>query len=136
MPFELVNDDISDHAPLDAKVYAACESDCSKEPPPLGLLLNEVLMNTPDKMIRDFIVARQILEEYSQDPGADEYSNLKKLLRSCWQLGSFEKIRRLSEHGPTTRYSYAISYKTAEILRPTPMPVYHKAGLEKINRYA
>lgn len=105
MRLDFVSDDIGDHAPLDAIVYAACESDCNKEPPPLGLILHEVVVSASDKMdkkFRDIVAAKQILEEYSPDPGADENSNLKKLLRWCWQHGSFEKIRRLSEHSSTT----------------------------------
>ena len=105
MQLDIVSDDIGDHAPLDDKVYAACESDCSKEPPPPRLLLLEVVASASDKMDKkflDIVVAKQILEEYSQDPGADENSNLKKLLRWCWKHGSFEKIRRLSEHSSTT----------------------------------
>ena len=98
MQLDFVNDDIGDHAPLDAQVYLACESDCNKEPPPVGLILILVVASASDKMDKkflDFTVLNQILEEYSQDPGADENSNLKKLLRWCWQHGSFEKIRRL-----------------------------------------
>lgn len=109
MRLDFVSDDIGDHAPLDAIVYAACESDCNKQPPPVGLqlgaLLQEVVESALDKMDRKFLnnkVSKQILEEYSQDPDADENSNLKKLLRWCWQHGSFEKIRRLSEHSSTT----------------------------------
>ena len=105
MQLDFVNDDIGDHAPLDAKVYLACESDCNKEPPLALVILVEVVESALDKMnskFRDIIVLKQILEEYSQDPDADENSNLKKLLRWCWQHGSFEKIRRLSEHSSTT----------------------------------
>jgi len=102
MQLDFVSDDIGDHAPLDAQVFAVCESE---GPPPAQLLLREVVASASDKMDNKFlntIVARQILEEYSQDPGADENSNLRKLLRWCWQRGSFEKIRRLSEHSSTT----------------------------------
>jgi hypothetical protein len=105
MQLDFVNNDIGDHAPLDAKVYLACESDCNKEPPLVLMILQEVVASASDKMdnkFLDIIVTKQILEEYSQDPGADENSNLKKLLRWCWQHGSFEKIRRLSEHSSTT----------------------------------
>jgi hypothetical protein len=105
MQLDFVNDDIGDHAPLDAKVYLAWGSDCNKEPPPVGLILMLVVASASDKMDNKFLditVLNQILEEYSQDPGADENSNLKKLLRWCWQHGSFEKIRRLSEHSSTT----------------------------------
>jgi hypothetical protein len=105
MQLDFVNDDIDDHAPLDATVYLACESDCNKEPPPVGAILMLVVASASDKMDNKFLkitVLNQILEEYSQDPDADETSNLKKLLRWCWQHGSFEKIRRLSEHSSTT----------------------------------
>lgn len=107
MRLDFVSDDIGDHAPLDAIVYAAFESDCNKQPPLLGLLLQMVLQSALDKMDSKFLniklsKQKQILEEYSQDPDADENSNLKKLLRWCWQHGSFEKIRRLSEHSSTT----------------------------------
>ncbi|KAF8268647.1 hypothetical protein EI94DRAFT_1800166 [Lactarius quietus] len=100
MPLDFVSDDISDHAPLDEKVYAVFESDCNKEPPPAKFLLTlllEVVATASDKMdqkFKDITVRKQILEEYSP-PDADENSNLKKLLRWCWQCGSFEKIRRL-----------------------------------------
>lgn len=87
-------------------MYAGCESDCSKEPPPLlWMVLCEVVNSASDKLdktFRDMAFAKQILEEYSQNPDADENSNLKKLLRSCWRLGSFEKIRCLGEHSSTT----------------------------------
>ena len=101
MHLDFVSDDIGDHAPLDAKVYAACESDCNNEAPLAGILLQEVVASAPEKMDKKFlnlIVAKQILEEYSPDPGADENSNLKELLHWCWQHGLFEKVRRLSEH--------------------------------------
>ena len=137
MQLDFVSDDIGDHAPLDAMVYAAYESDCNKEPPLAANLLQMVVVCAPDKIdtkFLNFTVTKQILEEYSPDPGADENSNLKKLLRWCWQHGSFEKIRRLSEHSSTTQYSYGISYITAVILRP--MPVHYQADWEKSHRYA
>lgn len=105
MQLDFVDDDIDDHAPLDAKVYLACESDCNKEPPLGRVILQDVVESALDKMDSKFLnntVSKQILEEYSQDPDGDENSNLKKLLRWCWQHGSFEKIRRLSEHSSTT----------------------------------
>ena len=111
MQLDFVSDDIGDHAPLDTMVYAECESDCNKEPHLLGMILAEDVASASDKMDKKFlniVVAQQILEEYSADPGADENSNLKKLLRWCWKRGSFDKIRRLSEHSSTT---YAISHK-------------------------
>ena len=139
MGLELVSDDIGDHAPLDAMVYAVIASDRNEKPPALllGALLAAVMASAPDKIDKkflNFMVTNQILEEYSSDPGADENSNLKKLLGWCWQRGSFEKIRRLSEHSSTTWYSYAIYYKTAEILRP--MAVHYQADWESSLRYA
>ena len=105
MALRFVTDDIADHSPLDAMVYEACESNRKMEPPPLTMLLPIVVNTAPDKMDKERLnieVLMQILEEYSRDPDADENSNLKKLLRSCWQRGSIEKIRRLGEHSSTT----------------------------------
>jgi len=105
MKLDFVDDDIDDHAPLDAKVYLAFQSDCNKEPPLVRAILEEVVESALDKMDSKFLnitVLKQILEEYSQDPDGDENSNLKKLLRWCWQHGSFEKIRRLGVHSSTT----------------------------------
>ena len=101
MWLELVSDDIGDHAPLDAMVYVVCESDCNKTLSAPGNLLLLVMASTPDKLdtkFLNFVVAKQILEEYSLDPGVNENSNLKKLFHWCWQHGSFKKIRHLSEH--------------------------------------
>ena len=101
MQLELVSDAIGDHAPLDAMVYVVCESDCNKTLSAPGNLLLLVMASTPDKLDKkflDFVVAKQILEEYSLDPGVDENSNLKKLFHWCWQHDSFKKIRHLSEH--------------------------------------
>ena len=105
MPLKFVTDDITNHSSLDNIVYKAFESDCKKEPPQPALLLMLIVNSAPDKMDKErsnIEVLMQILEEYSRDPDADENSNLKKLLRSCWQRGSFEKIRRLGEHSSTT----------------------------------
>ena len=49
-----------------------------------------------DPKIEYLRTAIDIVEEYSQANG-DDNSNLEKLLVSCWQRGTFWKIRRLSE---------------------------------------
>ena len=89
-------------------MYTACELDCNNEPTLATTILQEVVASATDKFpqkFRDIVVVKQILEEYSSDPDADENSNLKKHLGSCWRHGSFEKMRRLSEHSFATSYS-------------------------------
>ena len=105
MPLDLVSDDIGDHASPDATVYRLFNSNSNQEPPATPALLMAVVATSRDKMDKKLANAKyflQILEQYSLDPGADENSNLKKLLRSCWQRGSFKEIRCLSEHSSTT----------------------------------
>ena len=137
MQLDFVDDDIRGHTLLDAKVYEYCQSDCNQSLPPTFILAATVA-TTRDKLdqkFRDSDAANNIVRKYSQDPDGDENLNLTKLLGWCWRHGTFEKIRRLSEHSSTTQYSYAISHKTAEILRP--MPVYlGQKNWENSDRYA
>ena len=104
MPLEFVSDDIGDHASLDNIVFFICDSNSNEEPPAPERLLAAVVLSAPDKMDKMFsssVAAKNILKDYSPDPG-DENSNLVKLLRLCWQRGSFKEIRLLSEHSSTT----------------------------------
>ena len=139
MQLDFVDDDIRGHTLLDAKVYEKCKSDRNQLPPAaLFVVLGAVVSTTPDKLdqkFKNFDAADDIVEKYSQDPDGDENSNLTKLLDWCWRHGTFEKIRRLSEHSSTTQYSYAISHKTAEILRPMPVHLGQK-NWEISDRYA
>jgi hypothetical protein len=97
---DFVDDDILDHTSSDAFVYAQSNPD-RNQIPPITFILQHVVESTPDKLdqkFRDSKHARDIVKEYSSDPNGDENSNLTKLLSWCWQQGTFEKIRRLSEH--------------------------------------
>ena len=101
MQLDFVDDDIRGHTLLDAKVYGKCKSDRNQLPPAALFVLLAVVSTTPDKLDQKFAVfkpAYDIVEKYSQDPDGDENSNLTKLLDWCWRHGTFEKIRRLSEH--------------------------------------
>ena len=92
-------------------MYTACELDCKNETPLVTTILQEVVASATDKFpqkFRDIVVVKQILEEYSPDPDADENSDLKKLLHWCWRHGSFEKIRRLSEHSFVLLFCYIL----------------------------
>ena len=105
MPLEFVSDDIGDHASLDTIVYETLGSNSNEEPPAPVYLLVTVASFSSGKMDEKFstlVAAIKFLKDYSPDPGADENSNLVKLLRSCWQRGSFKEIRLLSEHSSTT----------------------------------
>ena len=89
MQLELVSDAIGDHAPLDAMVYVVCESDCNKTLSAPGNLLLLVMASTPDKLNKkflDFVVAKQILEEYSLDPGVNEnsFEETLSLVLAAW----------------------------------------------------
>ena len=104
MPLEFVSDDIGDHASLDTIVYEMFGSNSNEEPPAPGPLLATVASSASGKMDEKFstpVAANKFLKDYSPDPG-DENSNLIKLLRLCWQRGSFKEIRLLSEHSSTT----------------------------------
>jgi hypothetical protein len=123
MQLDFIDDDIRDHTPLDAKVYAAVGLDCNDAPPPPTLILEVVAASAPDNLDRKFLnveTAGEIVAKYSLDPDGDENSNLGKLLSSCWRRGEFRKIRCLSEHSFTNLLFLAMSYRTAEILRPMP----------------
>jgi hypothetical protein len=101
MQLVFVEDDIGDHTSLDDKVYASCKSDRNKPPPFPAALLSVIVACAPDKLDQKFqiyLIATNIVEAYSSDPDGDENSNLEKLLNSCWQLGTFKKIRCLGEH--------------------------------------
>jgi hypothetical protein len=107
MQLDFVDDDICDHTPLDAKVYAMWNSDCNKVPPSAAFILVTVAASAPDKLDKklfDINTADEFVVKYSPDPDGDENSNLKKLLGWCWRHGTFEKIRRLSEHSFTTMF--------------------------------
>ena len=125
MQLDLIeNDDIYDHARLDAKVYARCQSDCNHPPPPLAYILSIVVATAPahlDQKFERYTAAQKIVENCSQDRDGDESLNLAKLLVSCWGRGGFKEIRCLSEHSFTNLLYLAMSYGTAEILRPIPV---------------
>ena len=90
-----------DHASLDAYVYARCDPDRNIVPPVGWVIIQAVIASAPDKLdqkFANFKDAGDIVEKYSSDPNGDENSNLTKLLNWCWRQGTFEKIRRLSEH--------------------------------------
>jgi hypothetical protein len=123
MQLDFTDDDIRDHTPLDAKVYAAAGLDCNNAPPSPAFILAAVAVSAPDNLDRKFLnfeTAGEIVAKYSLDPDGDENSNLGKLLGSCWRRGEFRKIRCLSEHSFTKLLFLAISYRTAEILWPMP----------------
>ncbi len=99
--FDFVDDDILDHTSSDAYVYAKSGSDRNNVPPITFILLAIVVLSAPDKLDQEFANlknAMDIVEKYSSDPNGDENSNLTKLLNWCWRQGTFERIRRLSEH--------------------------------------
>jgi hypothetical protein len=107
MQLQFIDDDIRDHTSLDAKVYAAFESNRDNAPPLAVTILLEVVSTVPDQLdqnYRDYIAAKQILEQYSRNPDEDENSNLNKLLGWCWREGTFSRIRRLSERSSMTLF--------------------------------
>jgi hypothetical protein len=66
MQLQFIVDDIRDHTSLDAKVYAACESNRDNAPPLAVTILLEVVSTAPDQLdqnYRDNIAAKQILEQ-------------------------------------------------------------------------
>ncbi|SRR5713226_8715321 len=131
MQFDFIDDDTRDHTSLDAEVYAELNAmfDCKDVPPsPAAIpphpavILCVVAAISPEGMFisTNLPSCRSIVAKYSRDPDGDENSNLAKLLVSCWRRGEFRKIRCLSEHSFTNSLILAMSYSTAEILRPTP----------------
>lgn len=107
MQLQFIDDDIRDHTSLDAKVYAACESNCDNAPPLAVTILLEVVSSAPDHLDQNYqnnMAAKQILDQYSRNPDEDENSNLKKLLGWCWREGTFSRIRRLSERSSMTLF--------------------------------
>jgi len=137
MQLDFIDDDICDHAPLDAKVYTECESNRNNVPPSASSMLQEVVATAPDKLDQKFQTlqtAKQIVEEYSPNPDGDEGSNLRKLLSWCWRQGTFEKIRRLSECSSVNLFFKPISQRTTEILRPAPVNL-EQAAWQQLNRY-
>ena len=138
MQLDFIDNNIRGHTLLDTKVYEYCQLDCNQSLPPAFIILTATVATTWDKLdqkFRDSNAANDIVKKYSQDPDGDENSNLTKLLSWCWWHGMFEKIWHLSEHSSTTQYSYAISHKTAEILRPMPVHLGQK-NWENSDRYA
>jgi hypothetical protein len=101
MQLDFVEDDMGDHTSLDDKVCALFRSDRNKPPPFAAAILCYCAACAPDKFdqkFRNLSIAMDIVAAYSLDPGGDENSNLAKLLHWCWRLGTFKKIRCLSEH--------------------------------------
>jgi hypothetical protein len=97
---DFVDDDTLNPTLSDAHVYARSDPDRNKMPP-IPYILLTVVTSAKDKLDQKFANienAEDIVEKYSSDPNGDENSNLTKLLSWCWQQGTFEKIRRLSEH--------------------------------------
>ncbi len=136
---DFVDDDILDHTSLDACVYEQSDDPDRNKVPPITFILQAVVLSAPDKLDQKFANlknARDIVGKYSSDPNGDENSNLTKLLNWCWRQGTFEKIRRLSEHSfimGLVLLSYGLT--TAEILRP--MSAHQGQALwEERERYA
>ncbi|KIM80231.1 hypothetical protein PILCRDRAFT_9777 [Piloderma croceum F 1598] len=117
MELDFVDDDIRDHTPLDAKVYAMWNSDCNKVPSSAGLILATVVACALDKLDQKFCdinTADDFVARYSPDPDGDENSNLKKLLGWCWRHGTFEKIRRLKMLRPMPVHSGQTNWEDSE----------------------
>ena len=65
MQLQFIDDDIRDHTSLDAKVYAAWESNRNNAPPPAAHILLEVVSTAPDQLDQNYqnnMAAKQILE--------------------------------------------------------------------------
>ena len=101
--FEFVDNDINDHKSLDDSVYKYLEENMIDISSSLsGLEAGSILFiiasgcHHLDAKLTDFGYSQKIVKNFSKDPDGDENSNLLKLINSCLNKGSFERL--LSEH--------------------------------------